>query len=693
MPSALVARKANEYVELLQSIASLDYAPSALKQNEAHLKHIKEDLKQRQAELDKLKEKTKSEYADVASISRSATKRFFIRLSHGGKKQGLEQRIAKEQQEYLEAFQKEQDQLDMVRIMEAEKEEATFLNADLKDKVKTHNRLKNELESLYHTVFHGPTPEYPEEDEAEQAYLTAEADHASAMEKLNTESHTLSLLTKAERASAQCLKHMREAEHYSIRDMFGGGMFTDILERNALEKAHASANQVHAFMRQARQLSPQVQDIGHIQVPSGDYLTDIMFDSFYTDAMFHDKIQQSISALFRTTSRAQTEVNRSKDRLTGMQGYVYQSTTLMQVRRAELERIRRHIFLAAAGLEIPQAEETPRDELPAYKRRADPVDVDVDAILASTSRFNPTLDPPPAVDFTRSPTQSTSAMAEPVSEPTPATGTTPAPASVLVPEAASAPLSPPPPTIAEPQLESASANPRPPSISVPHSATTAGPFVSSPTRAPSFPFPTPHVHQPEPPRPLSPSRSNNPFFNGTFQSYIANQQAPDPTPSQSQSQPEIRPHLQTPSSSDRARRISWSPNPYAATIIRRAEEHGSPSHLDIHQCDENQSSQAGGNGQATLHFQPPPGPPPGHLQQSPLPTHGTLNQTGLRPGSPSSAMLSGQGRDGSRPTTPKIGQPAGTSASTGAAAGLGISDATRLAPAASSMTMTTTQTK
>lgn len=61
-----------------------------------------------------------AQFKDWRKIQNSKTKRFFVRASHGGKKDALEARAEKEEREYIEAFEAERTQKDAVEMLERE---------------------------------------------------------------------------------------------------------------------------------------------------------------------------------------------------------------------------------------------------------------------------------------------------------------------------------------------------------------------------------------------------------------------------------------------------------------------------------------------------------------------------------------------------------------------------------------------
>ena len=114
----------------------------------------------------------------MVAIQSSATKRLLVRLGSGGKKEGLNRKIEKEEREYLKAFTEEKNLQDRVDLLTSQR---TQLRAavrfcshikriyaqldvqqqDLTEKADNHKALSEMLERIYTDVFAGPSPGAP----------------------------------------------------------------------------------------------------------------------------------------------------------------------------------------------------------------------------------------------------------------------------------------------------------------------------------------------------------------------------------------------------------------------------------------------------------------------------------------------------------------------------------------------------
>ena len=65
----------------------------------------------------------KAEHKDFDKLSRSATRRFFVRVGRGGK-EGLERRLEKEERDYIEAAQAEHNESIVLADLKAAVENA-----------------------------------------------------------------------------------------------------------------------------------------------------------------------------------------------------------------------------------------------------------------------------------------------------------------------------------------------------------------------------------------------------------------------------------------------------------------------------------------------------------------------------------------------------------------------------------------
>lgn len=92
----------DEHKELLTQLGELDYAPAALEQAQAHLKELEARVAPHHAALKRLEAHTRSQYDDWQKIQKSMLRRAALRVKGG--KEELEERVEKEEKEWLDAL-------------------------------------------------------------------------------------------------------------------------------------------------------------------------------------------------------------------------------------------------------------------------------------------------------------------------------------------------------------------------------------------------------------------------------------------------------------------------------------------------------------------------------------------------------------------------------------------------------------
>lgn len=146
-------------------------------------------------------------------------------------------------------------------------------------------------------------------------------------------------------------------------DMFGGGGFSDYMERSALGKADQAAAQVYRLHEQARRASPHVKPLPPLQIAQGDLFADVFFDNIFTDMAFHQKIQRSAEELKRAAYQLVQEQNAGEQRLLDLGREMSFASRKLEQARKQLQTLREGIFERLAE-QLPQYSET----LPAYSQ-------------------------------------------------------------------------------------------------------------------------------------------------------------------------------------------------------------------------------------------------------------------------------------------------------------------------------------
>lgn len=187
----------------------------------------------------------------------------------GSHKEKLDAMEDKEEREYVAAFGKEQDS--RAKISEL-KSQITGLEQQLKalePYVAQNQRLQRQLAALYKRVFDGPTPQYPQEDAAENKYHAAEKRQRELLEHQTNLRRANQLVQRATMLITSAQRSAREAQSASQWDMWGGGRMADYMERSALGQAQNCIDQARMTWEQARQYVPELAPFPQTTMPMG----------------------------------------------------------------------------------------------------------------------------------------------------------------------------------------------------------------------------------------------------------------------------------------------------------------------------------------------------------------------------------------------------------------------------------------
>lgn len=328
--------------DLLNALAQTDHALPALEQQQRYIADLQNELANVQKQLNELDRVRQKELKEHESYRDSVMKRFAFKVS--GKKDKFEQRAAKEEREYFDVLQQQHQATEMKKSIETMLAEAARVKTGLEQDVARHNQAQRDLDGLYDSIFKGPTPEFPEEDAKERELSETLQQYHDARSKAETEGQAVRILQAAQASMRNALRSMQEALAYSTRDMWGGGSFTDMLERNALSQAEARVTYARMLVDQARRFSPSIKQLPRVNIAQGSLMSDVFFDNIFTDMMFHQKIEQSTAEVERCAMvldrELQAAANRQREVAVGMDAKVKRLDDC----RAALQKIREGVF-------------------------------------------------------------------------------------------------------------------------------------------------------------------------------------------------------------------------------------------------------------------------------------------------------------------------------------------------------------
>lgn len=328
--------------ELLDVLAQTDHALPALEQQQRYIADLQNELANLQKRLKELDGARRKELKEHESYRDSVMRRFAFKVS--GKKEKFEQRAAKEEREYFDVLHQQHQATETQKSVEAMLAEARRVEQGMKQEVARHNQAQRDLDSLYDSIFKGPTPGFPEEDAREKELTETLQQYHDARSKAESEGKAVKILRDAQTSMRNASMAMQAALSYSTRDMWGGGTFTDMLERNSLSQAEQRVVYARMLVDQARRFSPGVAQLPRASIAQGSLMSDVFFDSIFTDMMFHQQIEQSAAEVQRCAMvldrELQAAANRQRELSTGMESKVRR----LEERRAALQNIREGLF-------------------------------------------------------------------------------------------------------------------------------------------------------------------------------------------------------------------------------------------------------------------------------------------------------------------------------------------------------------
>ena len=278
-----------------------------------------------------------------------------------GKREEFEVKATKEEREYFDTVQDHynaKSQRDMLarQLSEAEAAQTQFQQASDR-----HTELKVQLDTLYNSIFAGPTPDFPEEDVKEWPVNQAQASYSEVQRRLEVQSQATSLLQQARQSMDRILTDIKDALSYSTADMWGFGTWTDIAERNSLSRAEMGVSNVEMLIQQAQRIDPSIQSIGQMQVANGHIMSDVIFDNIFTDMAMHDRIKGSQLKVQDTARKLDEELKSASLRRSELEDQAKNVAQTLENARYELQRVRQEGFERVAAGQVQQQSPPPYD--------------------------------------------------------------------------------------------------------------------------------------------------------------------------------------------------------------------------------------------------------------------------------------------------------------------------------------------
>ncbi|KAI7321000.1 hypothetical protein KC315_g9236 [Hortaea werneckii] len=126
------------------------------------------------------------------------------------------------------------------------------------------------------------------------------------------------------------------------------------MERDALSKAQNQVTQALRHMDDARKVQSLIQPLDAINIDQGHFISDVMFDSIFTDMAQNDRIKASEAQVERAVAQLEkTQVPEQQERVRRSKTEVLLAGQRLESARMELQRIRAEAFEKLVGDDQP----------------------------------------------------------------------------------------------------------------------------------------------------------------------------------------------------------------------------------------------------------------------------------------------------------------------------------------------------
>lgn len=335
---------------LLKVLSETDYAPPALEQHKRYIADISNETKKLDAEIKRLEALRMKELKDHEKYRDSVMKRFAYKV--GRKTEKFEAKASKEEREYFDVLQQEHKAKEIRTGFGLRLDEANIARTELENVAARHVSAQRDLDALYDSIFDGPSPGFPEEDEKERFAGGALQEYHTLRTAAEAEGQAAKVLGDAQNIMKGAIMSIQEALDYSRMDMFGGGSMVDMMERNALCNVEVLITQCQMQVMQAQRMSAAVQPLPPINIARGNIMSDVFFDNIFTDMAFHDKIKQSAIELQRAAASLDQQAGAAKQRHADLSQNLPQLARTLEDSRAALQKARELAFERVAGRTI-----------------------------------------------------------------------------------------------------------------------------------------------------------------------------------------------------------------------------------------------------------------------------------------------------------------------------------------------------
>lgn len=334
--------------ELLSVLASTDHAAGTLQQNKSYVVDLEAQEKATVEELKRLHTITEDERKDHVKLRDSTFRRYAHKLRGSKGQAEFASKSEKEEREFLEAWQKEREaeerRADLRRSINTAIERSQRLEGE-----KARNAsAQRDLDQLYATIFSGPTPELPGEDQLESAVQNARQLLEQTQSQCNADTAALDALYRAEPRLQAAARAVEQSLSMSRSDMMNYGNFADMMEHDALSQAFVAISEAQRHMDEAWRLQHAIT--GQLELPVDmRHVSDVMFDNNFSPMSQRHPIHALKQQMTEAITQLNIQIEMQLERVDSAKVAIRLARSTLRDARVELQSIRAEAFERLSG--------------------------------------------------------------------------------------------------------------------------------------------------------------------------------------------------------------------------------------------------------------------------------------------------------------------------------------------------------
>ena len=293
--------------QLLVTLRETASAGPSLEEQERRIAGLRSAIDASKDALRRLDQRRKEELRYHASHRDSVMRRWAYAAV--GKKDEFAARAAREECGYLEALQREHHGEERRQQLDGMLADATRAREELQTQRAHRQQAQGALDRLYDSVFAGPSPGFPEEDEMESIAHAALQTYHDAHVTAEAESEAIRSLADAALEMQAARAAMRDALRKSRVDLYTGGTMRGTIEREALGLARQHVLSSQRMVDQAMRLSSHVPPLPPVRIPHEAGRREV-----FVGVVFHEQVRQCLRDVDTCADAVQWNLNSARNR-------------------------------------------------------------------------------------------------------------------------------------------------------------------------------------------------------------------------------------------------------------------------------------------------------------------------------------------------------------------------------------------